>query len=313
MASEMTNMQLTKLERKKLGTWAQVKKSYQSYLLLGPFLVLFSLFTAIPVVTAILMSFTSFNMVEMPRFIGWANYSRLLLNDDVFIVAIRNTIVFSVITGPLGFMMCFVFAWIINEMSPKIRALMTVIFYAPSISGNVFVIFLVIFSGDRYGFFNGFLLSTGIVTEPIYFLRDENWIMPILILVQLWMSLGVGFLAFIAGLQTVNKEWYEAGAVDGIRNRWQELWYITLPCMRPQLMFAAILTIASSFSVAEISIQLAGFPSVNNAGATIVTHLVDYGGMRFEMGYAAAIATVLFLMMIGTNALVQRVLRRVGE
>lgn len=291
----------------------EVKASKHSYVLLAPYMLLFTLFTVIPVAVSIILSFTYFNMLEFPRFIGWQNYTRLFLEDDVFLIAIKNTLLFAIITGPVSYIACFVFAWIINELTPKWRAFMTLIFYAPSISGNVYFIWLMIFSGDRYGIANGLLIKWGILLEPIQWLKTEACIMPILILVQLWLSLGTGFLAFIAGLQTVDKSLYEAGAVDGIKNRWQELWYITLPSMRPQLMFGAVIQLTTSFAVADVSIALAGFPSVNYAAETVVTHLIDFGTTRFEMGYASAIATVLFMIMVGTNLLVQRMLRRVGE
>lgn len=276
-------------------------------------MLLFAVFTVLPVVMSVIISFTYFNMLQFPRFIGWQNYSRLFLEDDVFLIAIKNTILFAVITGPLSYIACFVFAWIINDLRPKLRAFMTLIFYAPSISGNVYFLWQMIFSGDRYGIANGFLIKMGVLLDPIQWLKTEAYIMPIIILVQLWLSLGTGFLAFIAGLQTVDKTLYEAGAVDGIKNRWQELWYITLPSMKPQLMFGAVIQITSSLAIADVSIYLAGFPSVNYAAETIVTHLIDFGTIRFEMGYASAIATVLFTLMVGTNLVVQRLLRRVGE
>lgn len=291
----------------------EMKASKHSYVLLAPYMILFTMFTVIPVVISIILSFTYFNMLEFPRFIGWQNYTRLFLEDDVFLIAIKNTLLFAIITGPISYIACFVFAWIINELTPKWRAFMTLIFYAPSISGNVYFIWLMIFSGDRYGIANGLLIKWGFLLEPIQWLKTEAYIMPILILVQLWLSLGTGFLAFIAGLQTVDRTLYEAGAVDGIKNRWQELWYITLPSMRPQLMFGAVIQLTTSFAVADVSIALAGFPSVNYAAETVVTHLIDFGTTRFEMGYASAIATVLFMIMVGTNLLVQKLLRRVGE
>lgn len=291
----------------------EMKASKHSYVLLAPYMLLFTMFTVIPVVISIILSFTYFNMLEFPRFIGWQNYTRLFLEDDVFLIAIKNTLLFAIITGPISYIACFVFAWIINELTPKWRAFMTLIFYAPSISGNVYFIWLMIFSGDRYGIANGLLIKWGFLLEPIQWLKTEAYIMPILILVQLWLSLGTGFLAFIAGLQTVDRTLYEAGAVDGIKNRWQELWYITLPSMRPQLMFGAVIQLTTSFAVADVSIALAGFPSVNYAAETVVTHLIDFGTTRFEMGYASAIATVLFMIMVGTNLLVQKLLRRVGE
>ena len=293
--------------------WEAMKQNKQSYILLAPYMILFAVFTILPVMISMILSFTYFNMLEFPKFIGWHNYSRLFLEDDIFLVAIKNTILFAVITGPISYIACFVFAWIINELSPKLRAFMTLVFYAPSISGNVFFIWLMIFSGDRYGIANGFLIKLGILMEPIQWLKQEQYILAIIIIVQLWLSLGTGFLAFIAGLQTVDRTLYEAGAVDGIRNRWQELWYITLPSMRPQLMFGAVIQLTTSLAVAEVSIALAGFPSVNYAAETIVTHLIDYGTTRFEMGYASSIATVLFIIMLGTNLIVQKLLRKVGE
>lgn len=301
-----------------LSLWWSTKKreiraNKHSYLLMAPYMLLFALFTVLPVIMSIVISFTYFNMLEFPKFIGWQNYTRLFLEDDIFLIAIKNTMIFAAITGPISYMACFLFAWIINEMTPKWRAFMTLIFYAPSISGNVFFIWQMIFSGDRYGIANGFLINMGILLEPIQWLKKEEYIMPIIILVQLWLSLGTGFLAFIAGLQTVDKTLYEAGAVDGIKNRWQELWYITLPSMRPQLMFGAVIQLTTSFAVADVSIYLAGFPSINYAAETIVTHLIDFGTVRFEMGFASTIATVLFIMMVGTNLIVQKLLRRVGE
>ena len=287
-------------------------RNMQNYILIAPFFVLFFTFTVLPVVSSMVLSFTDFNMLQWPNFVGWDNYLRLFLRDDVFLIALQNTIIFAVVTGPLSYLLSFTVAWIINEFSPKVRAFITLVFFAPSISGGAFFIWGWIFSGDRHGWVNGIMLRFGIWTDPINFFRDSNYILPLLLVVQLWMSLGVGFLAFIAGLQTVDRALYEAAAMDGIKNRWQELWFITLPSMRPQLMFGAVMQITASFSVAGISTALAGMPSVNYAGHTILTHLQDFGSIRFEMGYASAIATILFLMMIGSNKGVQRLLRRVG-
>lgn len=284
------------------------------YIMLAPYFILFFIFTVLPVAASVVISFTDFNMLEVPHFVGWKNYIKLILDDDVFKKAFKNTIIFAVITGPLSYMMCFLFAWIINEFKGKLRAFLTLIFYAPSISGNAFMVWSIIISGDRYGYLNGWLMKWAFTYAPIQWMQTEKYVLPILIVVQLWLSLGTGFLTFIAGLQTVDKSLFEAGAMDGIKNRWQELWYITLPSMRPQLMFGAVMQITQSFAVADISINLAGNPSVNYSGATIVTHLMDYGsGTRYEMGYACAIAAILFALMVGTNQLIQTLLRRVGE
>ena len=292
----------------------RIKRNKTGYLMMAPFFVLFFLFTILPVIASIGLSFTSFNMLEMPKFIGWDNFLKLFLDDNIFMIALKNTLIFAVITGPISYLMCLLFAWIINEFHGKLRAFLTLIFYAPSICGNAFMVWSLIISGDRYGYLNGLLLNLGLINSPIQWMATEQYVLPILIVVQLWLSLGTSFLTFIAGLQTIDKSMYEAAAIDGIKNRWQELWFVTLPAMKPQLMFGAVMQITSSFAVADISIQLAGNPSVNYAGATIVTHLMDYGsGTRYDMGYASAIATILFLLMVGSNKLVQKVLRRVGE
>ena len=304
------------LEKKKKRAilWRDIKRNKTSYFMLAPYFFLFFLFTVLPVLASIALSFTSFNMLEMPKFIGWDNYLKLFLDDNIFMTALKNTLIFAVITGPTSYMMCLLSAWLINEFSGKVRSFLTLIFYAPSICGNAFMVWSLIISGDRYGYLNGLLLNLGLINSPIQWMQTEEYVLPVLIVVQLWLSLGTSFLTFIAGLQTIDKSLFEAAAIDGIKNRWQELWYVTLPAMKPQLMFGAVMQITSAFAVADISIQLAGNPSVNYAGTTIVTHLMDYGsGIRYDMGYASAIATILFLLMIGTNKLVQKFLRRVGE
>jgi multiple sugar transport system permease protein len=309
----MKKMQSYENGRNEWSLRNRIKRNKASYIMLAPYFILFFLFTVLPVLTSITLSFTSFNVLEPPKFIFWDNYIRLFLDDDIFKIAIKNTMIFAVITGPISYLMCLLFAWIINEFKGKTRAFLTLVFYAPSISGNAYVVWNLILNGDRYGFLNGFLLKMDWINAAIIWMKTEKYILPMLIVVQLWLSLGTGFLTFIAGLQTVDKTLYEAGAVDGVKNRWQELWFITLPSMKPQLMFGAVMQITQAFAVADISIQLAGLPSTNYAGTTIVTHLLDYGSTRYEMGYASAIATLLFLLMVGSNKLIQKLIRKVGN
>lgn len=290
-----------------------MKRHKVSYLFLAPYLLLFSMFTIIPVLVSIFLSFTSYNMLEPPKWLGTANYLRLLLSDDIFLIAVKNTFIFAAVTGPISYGASLLFAWFINELSPKVRAILVVLFYAPSISGNVYLVWQVMFSSDSYGFANGFLIRTGIIRDPIQWMQDPAYMLPIIMIVALWLSLGTSFLVFVAGLQGVDRTLYEAGAIDGVKNRWQELWFITLPVIRPQLMFGAVISVTQSFAVSEICVALAGFPSVQYAAHTVVTHLMDYGSIRFELGYASAIATILFAVMVGTNKGVQRILKKVGE
>lgn len=292
--------------------WKEMKRNKAAYLMIAPFVIVFFLFVVFPVLLSIALSFTDFNMLEKPNVVFMDNYIRLFLDDDIFILAVKNTLIFATITGPVSYLLSLLIAWFINELAPKLRALVTLIFYAPSISGSVYLVWTVLFSSDAYGWVNGTLLKMGVIAEPILFFRDERYVVPLCIAVALWTSLGTTFLAFIAGLQGIDRSHYEAAAVDGIRNRWQELWYITLPEMKSQLMFGAVLAITRSFGFGAIVTALCGFPSVNYVAHTIMNHLDDYGGMRYEMGYASTIAVVLFIMMLGSNLLVKKLLRKVG-
>ncbi len=294
-------------------TWKEMKRNKVAYVMVAPYMLIFTLFTVVPVLLSVVISFTDFNLLEMPNVVFFDNYIRLFLDDDIFMTACQNTLIFAVIVGPASYIMSLMVAWFINELPPKIRAIVTLIFYAPSISGQVYLIWGTLFSGDSYGWVNGILLDLGLITEEIQWFQDADYVMPLCIVVAIWTSLGTSFLSFIAGLQGIDRSMYEAGAVDGVRNRWQELWYITLPSMKPQLMFGAVMSITSAFGFGGVVTALCGFPSVDYAAHTIMHHLDDYGGMRFEVGYSSAIAVVLFAIMIGANMLVKKVLSKVGQ
>ena len=280
------------------------------YLFMLPYAVIFCVFTLLPVAIAIVLSFTSFNMLQAPTLVGVQNYFRLFFNDEIFITALKNTIILAAILGPGGYILSFMFAWFINELSHFMRVLFTIIFYAPSLAGGMSVIWTIFLSGDSRALVNGTLIRLGIIQDPINFFTNPTYMMPLAIIITLWSSLGTSFLSFVAGFQGVDSQYYEAAALDGIRNRWQELWYITLPLMRPQLFFGAVMSISGSFSVSMSG--LCGSPSTDYAVHTITDHLGDYGGTRFEMGYACAIATILFFMMILANKAIQALIRKVG-
>jgi multiple sugar transport system permease protein len=280
-----------------------------SYILMAPFLTLFVIFTVVPIFSAVGLSFTSFNMLELPRFVGWNNYVRLVLDDEIFLTVLKNTLVFAFVTGPISYFLSFLLAWFINEYKSWIRSLLTLVFYAPTLAGNVFWIWTILFSGDYYGPINGWLMQFGFIREPIDWIGNTKYVMQVVLIVQVWLSFGAGFLAFIAGFQSIDKSLYEAGVIDGVKNRWQELWYITLPSMAPQLLFGAVMQISASFGVSEVIKAVAGFPTRGYAADTIGTYINDYGTVRFEMGYACAIAVILFLMMLLTNKLIQKMLK----
>ncbi len=301
------------LRMRRKNIWTEMKKHRVSYLMIAPYCIIFFMFYLLPVCISIGLSFTSFNVLEMPKFVGLQNYINLFFADDIFLTAVKNTFIFAIITGPIGYFMALFIAWMINDIkNRKLRAFMTLLFYAPTISGQAYIIWKFIFSSDIYGLANGWLMKMGVISEAILWFEDEDYTMIICIIVVLWMSMGTGFLSFIAGLQNVNRDMYEAGYMDGVRNRFQELWYITLPAMKEQLMFGAVMTVTASFAIHDQIAALAGFPSVRYSVHTVVSHLVDYGTVRYEMGYASAIATLLFVVMIGCNKAIQKLLGKVG-
>lgn len=281
--------------------------------MLAPFFILFFLFTVLPVLSSVVLSFFDFDAVSMPKFAGLDNYMRMFLEDDIFPKALSNTLVFAVITGPIGFFLSFMLAWMVNEFGPTIRTILSFLFYAPALTGNVYFVWQILFSGDAYGYMNSLLISLGLITDAIQWLKNPQYVLTIIVIVQLWLSLGTTFLSNIAGLQNVNPELYEAGAIDGIKNRWHELWYITLPSMKSILMFGMVMQIQSAFSVSAVPMTLAGFPSVNYSAETIVTLLTDVGTARYEMGYAAAISVVLFILMSLTKELLAKFVNLAGR
>lgn len=283
------------------------------YLILFPFMSLFFLFNVLPVLSSMVLSLFDYDMVSTPLWIGLENYARMFTADDTFLKVLGNTLRFSIIAGPLGYILAFLLAWMINEFSSQMRVILTFIFYAPALVGNAYFIWQIIFSGDSYGYLNNLLISLGFITEPIQWFQNTSYNMTIILIVQLWMSMGVGFLANIAGLQGVNTELYEAGAIDGIRTRWHELWYITLPSMKNILLFSAVMQIQSVFSVSGIITAFAGYPSVNNSVDTLVTYISDIGTTRYEMGYASALSVLLFVLVLAFRFGIGALLNLVGK
>ena len=282
-------------------------------IILIPFLSLFFLFTVLPVLSSMVLSFFDYDMVSTPKFLGLNNYMRLFTGDTTFIKVFVNTLKFAVITGPLGFLLSFVLAWMINEFHPLVRTILTFLFYAPALVGNAYFIWQIMFSGDSFGYVNNFLISFGLTTEPIQWFKNAEYNMTIIMVIQLWMGMGVSFLSNIAGLQNVNTELYEAGAIDGIKTRWHELWYITLPSMKDILFFSAIMQIQAVFSIGTIITTLAGYPSVNNSVDSIISYISDVGTTRYEMGYASTISVILFMVILLFRYVVLALLKLVGK
>ena len=284
------------------------RKWINGYIMLAPFLLLFIIFNVVPIFWSLGLSLTSYDIFRPMRFVGVTNYVNLFTNDDLFITAFKNTLLFAMVSGPLGFIASFLFAWIISQL--RFRNAFSLAFYIPSIMSvlDISVVWLNLFSDDRYGIINNALLKLGLIDSPILWTSNPEYIMPLVVGISVWMSLGAGFLTNLAGLSNMNMELFEAGRIDGIRFRYQELIYITIPQIKPQLLFNAIMATVAAFGVYELPVSIAGFPSPDYAAHTIVTHMYDYGFIRLQLGYASAIAFVLFLLNFGLGQVFMKIL-----
>lgn len=277
--------------------------------LLAPYGFLFVLFVVVPVVCAVILSFTYFNTIQRPEFVGIKNYISLFTSDTIFMrKVLPNTIVYAIFVGGGGYILSFFLAWTLAQLTKKVRTVMAIIIYTPSLTSGILIktVWGVIFNGDKSGYLNYLLLKLELISEPVQWLQSDQYLLVIMIIVSLWSSMGIGFLAILSGILNGNQELYEAGYIDGIKNRFQEIIYITIPSAKPQMLFGAVMAIVNTFNSAGVGVTLSGSnPTPNYAGQLIVTHIEDYGFIRYEMGYAAAVSVVLligvWLMRKGTE------------
>lgn len=271
------------------------------WILLSPYLILFTIFIVLPVAVSIYFSFTYFNAIEAPRWIGIQNYITLLTRDEVFMQKVLpNTIRYALIVGVGGYLFSFALAWLVAQLTLVPRTIFALIIYSPSLTAGVTmaVVWRVLFNGDQQGYMNALLLRLGLIDKAVQWLQSPQYLMNIMIIVSLWSSMGIGFLAMLAGILNVDESLYEAAYIDGIRTRLQEVIYITIPAMKPQMLFGAVMSIVNTFTSAGIGVALSGSnPTPQYAGQLIVNHIEDYGFYRYEMGYAAALSVVLLLII----------------
>lgn len=292
------------------GTVSPLKRHldrHSVFYMQAPFVALFVLFIIIPVLVAIVLSFTDFNSIQKPNFIGLKNYVNILTNDNVFAeFAIPNTIIYSVIAGVGGYVLSFFLAWSLAQIPKRPRTVMAIILYLPSMTTGIMLstVWQVFFAGDKVGYLNALLLRLDLIQSPIIWLSDSRYLMLIMLIVTLWSSMGIGFLSMLAGILNVDRELYEAAHIDGVRNRIQEIIYITIPAIKPYMMFGAIMAIVNAFQNGSIGVQLSGAnPTPGYAGQLLVTHAEEHAFVRYEMGYSAALSVILLLIVWGVSQL----------
>jgi len=275
----------------KIGTASDAL--YATVMLL-PYGIVFCLLIFIPAMLSAVLSFTYFNMIAFPTWRGLQNFVNILTADTVFFQhVLPNTLQFAIMTGPGGFVLSFFLAWLLAQIQAVPRNIIALCLFSPSLGAGLGVIFGPLFSGNQFGLLNAQLLRFNIINQPIQWWNEQQYIMPLGILLTLWGGLGLGFLAMLAGILNVDEQVYEAAYIDGIRNRFQEIIYVTIPLTTPMMLFAAVMAIAGSFNGGLIMVNNAGNPPPGYAGSVIMSHIQDFQG-RMEHGYAAALAIVLF-------------------
>lgn len=281
--------------------------NHPHWIMLLPYLLLFIAFILLPIILAVGLSFTNFDSVKIDSFEALENYIRAFSKDTVFMQNILpNTILYAVIVGPGGYVLSFIMAWILSQLTKVPRTVLAVILYMPSLISGVAVstIWAVVFAGDRTGYLNNLLLGWGIINEPVAWLTSTEYLMPIMIFVALWSSLGIGFLSMLSGILNVDREQYEAGIIDGISNRVQEVIYITIPNIKSQMLFGAVMAVVNTFNTTGLGVALSGSnPTPQYAGSLIVNHIDDVGFIRYEMGYACALSVILLVIVWVFNKL----------
>ncbi|MDE6168333.1 MAG: sugar ABC transporter permease [Acetatifactor sp.] len=270
------------------------------YLFLLPYALLFTVFILTPVIVAIVLSFTNFDTIQFPKFVGFLNYINLITGDEVFMqYVLPNTVIYALIVGVGGYVLAFLMAWALANLPSVPRTIFALILYSPTMTTGVAmtVLWKIMFTGDQTGYFNSWLMDLGVINEPIIWLVSTKYLLPIVIIIGLWSSMGVGFLSIMAGILNTDESLYEAAAIDGVKNRFQEMIYVTIPSMKPQMLFAAVMQIVGAFQNGQIASMLAGNPTPGYAAQLIVNHIEDYGFIRYEMGYAAAVSVAMFFIV----------------
>ena len=295
----MSEKSLLKKNKQTSSVGRRMHSNPNGYWFVLPYALLFAVFILAPVVMAVVLSFTNFNAIQFPKFVGFLNYINLITSDDTFMkFVLPNTVKYALIVGVGGYILSFLLAWALANLPKGLRTVFALILYSPSMTTGVAmaVLWKILFTGDQTGYINSWLMSIGAIDEPIIWLVNTNYLLPIVIIIGLWSSMGVGFLSILAGLLNVDESLYEAAAIDGVKNRFQEMIYVTIPCMKPQMLFAAVMQIVGAFQNGMISTLLAGNPTPGYAAQLIVNALWTPIFFALEL---RLVAFVWILILIG--------------
>ncbi len=286
------------------------KFSLTPYLFLSPALLVFSVFVLYPIVAVVYYSFTDYSIVTPPVWVGLRNYQELV-KDPIFWQSLSHSFTYLLVMPTLVFL-CIILAIVVNRKLPGINVFRAM-YYIPVISGSIAVGIAWRLMLDTNGLLSSLLLSLGMIQEPIQWLSEPSYTLTICMLLTIWLGLGHYMMIFLAGLQNIPEELYDAAMIDGC-NAWQKHWHVSLPGLRPQVTFVAVISSLAALQVFnEIYILTGGLGGILNSASTIVFYLWRSAFVLQHAGYASAVAMVLLVITLAFSVIYVRILERGAE
>lgn len=281
--------------------FTELRKMMPGYLFILPAVLLISVFVFLPIIASLFLSFTQYNVLQPPKWVGLNNYYRLIFEDPLFWIAVRNTVLYVAGTVPVCVMISLLLAvWVDSVKIRFMKYLFRTVYFLPTITAIVAisVVWKWLYAGGTYGLINFVLMKLGI--PPVDWLTNPHTTLPAIMVMSIWGGVGYNFIIFLAGLQGIPRTIYEAAEIDGASG-FRNFWHITLPLLRPAIVFVVLMSVIGSFQVFDqVYILTQGTEYVGgvlHSALTIVTYLYERGFERFEMGYASAIAYMLFFLV----------------
>jgi putative chitobiose transport system permease protein len=286
------------------------KFSLTPYLFLAPALIIIAIFWLYPVIAVVYYSFTDYSIATPPVWIGLRNFKELA-TDTIFRQSVAHSFIYLLVT-PILIVLCIILAIVVNRKLPGINAFRAM-YYIPVVSGSIAVGIAWRLMLDTNGLLNSMLMSVGILQDPIQWLAEPNYTLPIAMLLTIWMGLGYYMMIFLAGLQNIPEELYDAAVIDGC-NPIQKHFYVSIPGLRPQITLVAVISSLTALEVFnEIFVLTGGLGGILNSGVTIVFYLWRQAFRLQHAGKASAIAMVLMVITLLFSIVNIRLLERGQE
>ncbi len=295
------------LEQKLRSFCDEMHKNRSAYFMMTPFFVLFIAFTVLPVIGALPTAFTDFKLPGSAAFAGIENFRDLFIENELFISALKNTLVSFLITGLGGFVLCIFAAWLISPLGKRLKTVFAVILCLPSFLYGAFAVCGIAFGEGMESPLNSALMCLGIITSPVDWLNSTPASFLLMQLSKLWGTFGISFLVTLAGFDEAhgcceNAELYDAARIDGLSNRFGHLIFVTIPVSAPHLALAAVLQIAAALSPGSVF-------TTTPANMTLTDYMLTMGAGEFDIGMASAVGVLITAFSLLVYFIVRKLFR----